>query len=604
MATKTIKAARRSIFGNSSHTTEAQNWALIRHSNNANPFTKKYGTSDTNEYDNYTFTYDDNHGEGQDVDIVFNVSSMPDISNDGYKTNGVSRIVQFDWSTVQSGITREIVPLNIYLIGVNSAQPYLSIFLDGISDPSQSFSVGDTFTITGAPTSEVTLGNDIFLPSGAPDINNRTFTISEFSGSFMRANVDFLTTEQTELRSFFNGNFSANFYYLAQTYINAYTNFDYKVTGLPVDINVNYSVGSSNTHAEQVISCAVHNDFGAATKSNIYILPRNQIEQDEQVIWKLIKNFHESKTNGNPTICISSFGGRNFNARISSVNFRGNIYSTTNDGNGVLENTGGVFMYENGFGIAYQNRTPYSLAEQAALTEMTDAGVIHVSSAGNQNHKVDHANGVDYNNSITVITRGTGSPLKDPFSTERFYCRTSWTNPDTIQVGNLDSDFGGANFDSTVPPAKKDPFEGEFIAPSSNRGPAVDCYVGGTELNIPIMSSGSPIITTTSGTSFSCPTLGGMIAAVASKYPSTTPAQMKKYIREIAVSDAPIMNRDFRPSKSNGDFGDPNHLNTSTQCGGNAKITYIDPSLPYDPSTITDTTINYKDDTLRGVYNY
>ena len=87
---------------------------------------------------------------------------------------------------------------------------------------------------------------------------------------------------------------------------------------------------------------------------------------------------------------------------------------------------------------------------------------------------------------------------------------------------------------------------------------------------------------------------------VASKYPTTTSAQMRKYLREIAVSSATMGNPDTPPTVSNGDYGDPDYMNHWASQGSNLKITYIDPSLPYDPSGITDTTITYPKETLEA----
>ena len=529
---------------------------------------------------------------------------MPDISNDAYKTNGVSRIVQYDWSFLASHIDGQAVyrPSTISIDNVNTT-PKLSVYLSGITTPASVFSVGDTFTISGAPT-ELTVGDNTWLPSGSPDINT-THTITGFYGIY----IESLYTGSIDntLRSSVQGvagTFDTSLYYLKNTHAPQFSQFDYGVIAplTPSVFNFDYTADSGSEHAEAVLACVAHNDYGAATKSNIYIMSKDQFPNSDVFIWKFVKAFHENKNNNNPTICVNSFGTRSFSRYVKKVNFRETDYTTKNGGKKVFESYLGYTFFENGFGIAYQNRVPYPLEVQAALTSMTDAGVIHVCSAGNQKHKLDHANGIDFNNTVTTVTRGSSSVA--PEEETRYYCRPALHNPDTILVGNLDSDFGGAVSDTTRPPAKGDFYDGEAIEPTSNRGPAVDCYVGGTRLSVPIKQNGASTFLKTTGTSFSSPTLAGMIAAVASKYPTTTPAQMKKYIREIAVSDVPLMNADIRPSTSNGDFGDRNHFELEHQMGGNAKITYIDPSLPYDPSTITDTTINYKDDTLRGVYNY
>ena len=94
MATKTITCTRlartrsRSVHANFNN----GNWGLIRHTNDANPFTSlSYSGTES-----YTYTYDDTNGQGENVDIIFILSGMIYTDNAGYKTSGVSRINQFD----------------------------------------------------------------------------------------------------------------------------------------------------------------------------------------------------------------------------------------------------------------------------------------------------------------------------------------------------------------------------------------------------------------------------------------------------------------------------------------------------------------------------
>lgn len=538
MATKTItctrlaRTKRASTFANHSNT----NWGLIRHTSDANPFTSlSYSGTE-----NYTYTYDDNHGQGENVDIIFITAGMIYTDNAGYKTSGVSRINQFDWRTL---------------------------------------------------------------------------------------------------------------------------------TNSPTTVNVDYSTSATRSnHSEQVVACACHNDYGAATAANIYIIPRTQIVSPFH-FWALPKLFHQQKGNSNPTIVVTAFGSLQSTTQIGSMTFRGTKYRTYkgrsfNRGwyQGANDSTGFT-----GNGVV---RVPTAGSYLTLLEEMTDAGVIHFTSAGNSRHKADVPGGVDYNNKIYKWTNDFN-----------YLCAraTYGENDDSIHVGNLDSWFNDGNTQVTEGGDNKEvcPYPGEFSLSSSNRGPRVDCYVAGTAIPMIIPSTstsnftievadindaqdnivltlptghglvvGDEILITGSsnsqlnttheltavtsdtvtfvvsgygaqtttdinvahinlvnglstGTSFASPTLAGLAAMVASKYPNTTPAQMRKYVREVAVSSATMGDTVVQPKVSDGDKGDPDYFEPNVSQNSNLKITYIDPSLSYDPSGITDTTITYPTETLQ-----
>lgn len=433
-----------------------KNWGLIRHTSNANPFTSlSYGGVGQS----YTYTYDDTNGQGENVDIIFITSKMIYTDNAGYKTNGVSRINQFDWRTL---------------------------------------------------------------------------------------------------------------------------------TNSPTTVNVDYSTSAARSeHSEGVVACACHNDYGAATKANIYIIPRSQIASSAHY-WVLPKLFHQQKGNSNPTIVINSFGQTGIIQYIKNLTYRGVTHDTQNGQNF----TSGNVTYPTGFFKHHGLRVPRP-TDDVLLEEMTDAGVIHIVSAGNEYNKLDVPGGVDYNNSY----------LKFIYGDNHFYNRPTFANEDSITVGNLDSWFNDGNTQVTNTGDLKEVCQltGEFSYESSNVGPVVDCYVAGT--NIPITVPRTSDHTATSnvlfdGSSFSAPTLAGLSAMVLSKYPTTTPAQMRKYLRDIAVSSATMGNPVVTPRVSDGDKGDVAYNKYHTSQNSNLKITYIDPSLPYDPSGITDTTITYPTETL------
>ena len=91
-ATKPVNQVGRSSTPASVGTVQGTgNWGLIRHINDINP----YALEDTLYDKTYTYNYD-----GTGVDFVANIEGMVDVDNAEYKTNGVSRIQQFQWNTL------------------------------------------------------------------------------------------------------------------------------------------------------------------------------------------------------------------------------------------------------------------------------------------------------------------------------------------------------------------------------------------------------------------------------------------------------------------------------------------------------------------------
>ena len=85
------------VFPYAPATNPIGNWALKRHMSPTNNFAEE----DTNYP--MGFSYPQHGGvdvDGTGVDIVACIGHVPDITNDGYKTNGVSRIQQFQWNTL------------------------------------------------------------------------------------------------------------------------------------------------------------------------------------------------------------------------------------------------------------------------------------------------------------------------------------------------------------------------------------------------------------------------------------------------------------------------------------------------------------------------
>jgi hypothetical protein len=93
------------------------------------------------------------------------------------------------------------------------------------------------------------------------------------------------------------------------------------------------------------------------------------------------------------------------------------------------------------------------------------------------------------------------------------------------------------------------------------------------------------------GTSFASPNLGGMAACVLGKYPTTTPAQLRKYFRDHAVGTDTLYDTGTQPMPSSNAGDSPYYSDTLGLRGYSGKIAYLDPNLTINPSEILDTSI-------------
>lgn len=407
----------------------AKNWGRMRHSSPTNPFSA-IETLHTEVFDPIY--------EGEGVDMVFVASTMVNIDNEGYKTEGVSRIQEFQWNT---------------LIGMEDM-----------------------------------------------------------------ATID-------------------------------------------------YSERPTSIHAESVLAIACHNDYGWATRAEIYIIPRSQ-ESTPTDYFDAARCFHQQKGNSRPTVCFAAFGAEISSVGISeSVYYRGVDYTEYN--HIPLSAGWGSLRTALRFGLSAKTKDHSIHYFSQTAQELTDAGVHLVVSAGNKSQKYDVPGGVDYDNA------------RLQYGIRKYYCRpTSLASSDTILVANLASAFDEA-------------FEGEYLWATSSRGPRVDCCAAGTY--IPIVSPAGNYSAT--GTSFSCPQIAGMLGVVLGKYPSTTPAQSRKFFREIAIGTDTLVGTSPSMYVANDSSGDLRYWEHPTALRGySGNIAYLDPTLPFDPSTITDTSITYPAD--------
>lgn len=341
------------------------------------------------------------------------------------------------------------------------------------------------------------------------------------------------------------------------------------------------SSASTSNHAEGVLALACSNTYGWATGARIYIIPRDQVS-DSTHYFDAAKEFHKAKVNAGgtvrPTVFFASYGyaGSSTTQSERNINFRGNDFT---EYKGVpltvrvAENFGGASMLEmgchpqfkSGYSETYLDKNSIGQAAQ----DLEDEGVITIYSAGNEAQKCDYPSGADWNNHFTNTN----------VSSDFYYNRGSaqWAN-NSIVVANLSSRF------NTITSGK------EELYTSSNRGDRVDCAAAGNVIRLTIPSGD----VTVSGTSYSCPQIAGMVALVLEKYPSTTPYQMRKFFREEAISSSTLQTGKSTLTTDLGSYGDPEYFNNGLNLQGySGNITYLDPTIPFDPTTYGSGTISY-----------
>ena len=82
-----------------------------------------------------------------------------------------------------------------------------------------------------------------------------------------------------------------------------------------------------------------------------------------------------------------------------------------------------------------------------------------------------------------------------------------------------------------------------------------------------------------------------MAACVLGKYPTTTPAQLRKYFRDHAVGTDTLYDTGTQPIPSSNVGDSPYYSDTLGLRGYSGKIAYLDPNLAFNPSTISNTSI-------------
>ena len=397
------------------------------------------------------------------------------------------------------------------------------------------------------------------------------------------------------------------------------------LNGMSTLPNVNYMKSGVSSHAEAVSYITAGNTYGWATGAKLYIWPRDQMSAANKKLhshgWDAFKLFHQQKGNSRPTIVVDAIQWANpFQAAKGSVIFRDNIYSeispagaplTSADRSGVINS--GINAYGNSdmpkFGSSYtnlwstidaKNLTDQNKADILAyieditngnyyttyiqpVEEMIAAGVHHVSAAGNFNNTLVLSDNIDFNNGalsyMSLLVGSNDGSTPQPGYSFVPLCRDDLhLAGDTIVCAALGSQFG---VDSGLN-------NKETFASFTNRGDRVDACAAGDNIYMDLYVNGEYEAT---GTSFASPNVAGMAACVLGKYPSTTPAQLRKYFRDHAVGTDTLYDSGTQPVPSSPSGDAPYYSDPLGLRGYSGKIAYLDPNLSFNPSTISNTTI-------------
>lgn len=400
---------------------------------------------------------------------------------------------------------------------------------------------------------------------------------------------------------------------------------------------VNYAPASHpsniDEHAEAVAYITAGNTYGWASGASIYIMPRDQIDLWDYG-WDCMRLFHENKGNNRPTVvvdAITSLRNSEFNSKYArSIIFRDDYYTEiapagssdrpinahsdydanssslcygcTNQNNahplsGKESNTNwrtsdaATIMSE---AIAGYPRASDYTTYIEPIEDMIEAGVHHISAAGNNAHAIHISGHPDYNNAYLTNFTYTDSTIESFEETPQdvyMYQRPPYiVSGDTIAVGAMASRY------------KADEYDGkETLTGFSCRGTRVDCVAAGDKIFMDLHVNGYYEAT---GTSFASPQIGGMACLVLEKYPTTTPAQLRKYFRDHAVGTDTLYDSGIQPAVGS-KHGDPAYfLDWAGLKGYSGNIAYLDPDLTFDPTTITDTSITVSEAEVDNTIDY
>ena len=303
----------------------------------------------------------------------------------------------------------------------------------------------------------------------------------------------------------------------------------YTASGISGTQSVNH-YRDTDGHGTHVAGTAVGIHYGWAKNARIYAVKVAGLEGTGDSgngiaisdCFDVIKLWHRNKPvdpvtgRKRPTIVNMSWGYSTSAATVSSIVYRGNTYSSSNDpsfsSRTHLRDTYGFYPYQTSSGY----RSPVRVTSvDTDVEELIDEGVHVCIAAGNNSFKVDVSGGDDYDNIVFAGSSSYYHRGSSPYSTEAF------------MVGSLNAQSNTAD--------NKVGF--------STTGPGVDIYAAGHNIrsctsntnkfsDAPYFGNGNYRQCSISGTSMASPQVCGIGALYLQANPMLTPAQLKDMIHK------------------------------------------------------------------------
>lgn len=517
--------------------------------------------------------------------------------------------------------------------------------------PTTSMNVTDRTIDIGSDTSLVSVGDTVSLivhPDDEHLLNPLGTGVDTINGGILAANFNIAPLGTYNIRTVDTatglitlsdlGTTEAKFLFLAPTtpeFANNHPELRFKFvkfnSRVQTPLQSTYSPLGVGDHGEAVAYCACSNTYGAGTGAKIYIWPRNQLGGYFGLYdngWDSFRLFHQNKVasgNTRPTIVIDSIGvfDYQFKPLQTGIFYRNELYTSVAPDGAPEFSVIGYQMFTtdrrvtgtsyghchtpSAFGtidVGARGDTPYALtfsdSDKAefmsvlnadwsasnvyvpggakACQEMMQSGVHHVSAAGNSSHHVAIKGDPDYNNGVFLRQDSNENVLGDFVP----YNRGGFASPSgTILTASLSPFYYQHSFDNK-----------ELLSDFSTRGSGVDTACSGESIFIKMKINGFQNL---SGTSFASPTLAGFLTMVLQQYPTTTPNQLRRFVRDHAVATDKCYDSGIQPIESS-KFGDSAYFSdTFGNRGYSGNIFYLDTNANNwtDPTSLSSAEVTY-----------
>ncbi len=614
------------------------NWGLLRHTNPVNDLSVNVGSTGTYTAPSYNGTALDGSG----VDLILNIGSIVHPDDPEFKTDGVSRVVPFQWNTLPLRYAEDIEghSKGDLILGDGQTQQFnTEVPTIAYSDAGLSFTITDSEFDFVNDTIRVASGTGIF------SVGDRLNFSTADSASLVQGNLYsslqyyvhsiFPTTNKIRVKRVTSESTSGNF-----------TNLSYLVAqdGNNVIMTLNQSTveSSIDDHGEAVAYLACSNTYGWATGANIYIWPRDQLGGFSSIYengWDSFRLFHQNKVAQGitrPTIVVDSVGSRytadfRYDSMCTGILFRDNIYTEIAPGGApdvsvvgynseashsatgaVFGNTntrqysgevsiGRYYYFDENNNLAY-NELARTEKTSLPMTEQESDELLEIIGNGHTNSDIYESRiqpleymmscGVHHVSAVGNYRTCVALPGGPDFNNGQF-------KPYIYDINSL-GDFTYFNRknhyctgDTITVGAlagfyRSDQFNGdETFAEFSCRGEGVDCVAAGQSIYIDLFHNGRY---RANGTSFSSPNIAGMACLVLQIYPTSTVRQLRRFFRFHAVGTDKLYESGTQPIKGS-KFGDPAFFNDAFgNRGYSGNIAYLDVNANNwtDPRTLSD----------------